>query len=77
MKTTRRSVLLTLPAALVALPAAADQPHMDQALGHLRAAVTELERADADKGGHRANAIKLTRDAIAEVERGISFARHH
>ena len=77
MSATRRSVILTLPAALLAVPAGADQPHMDQALGHLHAAQSELEKAEADKGGHRANALKLTRDAIAEVQRGIEFARHH
>jgi len=77
LKNTRRSVLLSLPAALFALPASADQPHMQEALGHLRAAEKELDKASPDKGGHRATALKLTRNAIAEVERGISFDRRH
>jgi hypothetical protein len=50
---------------------------MQAALEHLRLAKVELEKADRDKGGHRENALRLTRDAIAEVERGISFDRHH
>ena len=54
----------------------ADQPHMEAALDHLRAARQELEVAAADKGGHRANAILLVNDAIDQVERGIEYARH-
>lgn len=55
----------------------ADQPRMQAALEHLRAAKGELERADRDKGGHRERALRLTNDAIAEVERGIGYDRHH
>ena len=57
--------------------ASADQPHMQAALEHLRAAKGELEKADADKGGHRAKAINLVNDAIAQVEKGIAYDRHH
>ena len=57
--------------------ASADQPHMQAALESLRAAKVELEKATADKGGHRAAALKLVNDAIAEVERGISYDRRH
>ncbi len=57
--------------------ASADQPHMQAALEHLRAAKGQLEVADADKGGHRAKAIRLVNDAIAQVERGIEFDRRH
>ncbi len=57
--------------------AIADQPHMQAALDHLRAAKAELQAAEADKGGHRVKAIALTSDAIAEVERGINYDRRH
>ena len=50
---------------------------MHSALEHLRAAKADLEKATHDKGGHREAAIKLTNDAIAEVERGIGYDRHH
>ncbi|HEX4965219.1 MAG TPA: hypothetical protein VF173_30700 [Thermoanaerobaculia bacterium] len=55
----------------------ADQPHMQAALDHLRAAKEELNKADEDKGGHRAKAVRLVTDAIVQVEKGIEFARNH
>ena len=55
----------------------ADQPHMEAALDALQNAEHELSVAEEDKGGHRVNALRLTRDAIAETRRGIEFARHH
>jgi hypothetical protein len=51
--------------------AAASQPDMESALSALRAARRSLIHADANKGGHRLNAIKLTDQAIAEVQAGI------
>jgi len=57
--------------------ASADQPHMQAALEHLRAAKGQLDVADADKGGHRVKALRLVNDAIAQVERGIEFDRRH
>ncbi len=71
------ALLVVLATAFVAGRASADQPHMQAALGHLRAAKTELELATSDKGGHRAKAIALTNDAIAQVERGIAYDRRH
>jgi hypothetical protein len=53
----------------------AAQPHMEAALSSLRAARQSLIQATANKGGHRANAIKLTDQAITEVETGIAVAR--
>jgi len=50
---------------------------MVAALDHLRLTKAELEKADTDKGGHRAKALRLTSDAIAETERGINFDRRH
>lgn len=48
-----------------------DQPHMQAALSALRSALDNLNRAEADKGGHRVNAIKLVNSAISEVNLGI------
>jgi hypothetical protein len=82
-KLTRREVLAAAPAlgiaAVVALPTAAkaDQPHMEAALDHLKAARKELTDATPDKGGHRGSAIRLVNNAIAEVERGIGYAKRH
>jgi hypothetical protein len=55
--------------------AAFDQPNMQAAKNHLQDALNNLQRATADKGGHRANAIDLTRKAIDEVNKGIAFDR--
>ena len=52
-----------------------DQPHMQAALDALQSARNNLDKAEADKGGHRANAIQLVNDAIAEVRQGIEAAR--
>ena len=71
------ALLVVLATAFVAGRASADQPHMQAALEHLRAAKAELAAATADKGGHRAKAIALTNDAIAQVERGIAYDRRH
>ena len=73
------ALLLTLiiAAGFVAGRATADQPHMQAALEHLRQARGSLDRATADKGGHRGKAIRLVNDAIAEVEAGIAYDRHH
>ena len=55
----------------------ADQPHMRAALAALTLADRELRDATADKGGHRAKAVQLVKDAIVLVERGIEYDRHH
>ena len=55
--------------------ASPDQPHMQAALEALESARNNLDKANADKGGHRANAIQLVKDAIAEVKMGIEAAR--
>jgi hypothetical protein len=84
---TRRELLAAAPAVGVAVGVAAvlatstearaDQPHMDAALDALKSARRELDAAAADKGGHRGNALRLVKQAINEVERGIDFARRH
>ena len=52
-----------------------DQPHMQNALNALENAKDSLNKATADKGGHRAKALDLVRDAIDEVKKGIEAAR--
>jgi len=47
------------------------QPHMEAALHHLQQAAEELQKAEHDKGGHRAKALELTNQAIKHVEEGI------
>jgi uncharacterized membrane protein len=49
----------------------AQQPHMQAALGDLQGAKAELQVAEHNKGGHRANALGLVNQAIAEVNAGI------
>lgn len=59
-------------------PAAADvQPHMKSALASLKSAQQQLQAATPDKGGHRVKAIALTKDAIDQVEKGMSFDNKH
>ena len=83
MKTSRNRIVVACLLCVVLLSgfllgrASADQPHMQAALEHLRLAKGELEKADADKGGHRQKAISLVNDAISQVEKGVGFDRHH
>lgn len=70
-------IVTAIASGFVAGRASADQPRMQAALEHLRQAKTELEHADRDKGGHRERALRLTRDAIDEVEKGLRFDRRH
>jgi hypothetical protein len=81
---TRRNLLQrTLPALLlipfVARRATAQefQPHMREALDALHLAERELSQATHDKGGHRAKALRLVRDAIREAEAGVRFDNRH
>lgn len=53
------------------------QPHMKEALETLRTARAQLDKATADKGGHRAKAIVLTDQAIDEVKAGVEFDDAH
>jgi hypothetical protein len=52
----------------------AAQSHMAQARTYLNYALSELQAASANKGGHRANAINYVRQAIDEVNLGIRYA---
>jgi hypothetical protein len=49
----------------------ADQTHMDNALGDLNAAQSELQAALPDKAGHRVDALGLVDQAINQVNLGI------
>jgi hypothetical protein len=53
------------------------QPHMKAALKGLEHAKSALEKATADKGGHRVKAIELTDQAIAEVKEGMKYDDKH
>jgi hypothetical protein len=53
----------------------AAQPNMEAALAQLQEARASLEKATADKGGHRVKAMKALDQAIAEVKAGIEFAK--
>jgi hypothetical protein len=55
---------------------APDQPHMQNALSSLESAKDDLNRATADKGGHRAKALDYVKDAISEVKKGIDAGRN-
>ena len=61
-------------AALAAVPAEAAQPHMTNALAYCEAALTELRKAKANKGGHRVTAIEHLEYVIAQIKEGIAHA---
>jgi hypothetical protein len=53
------------------------QREMHAALDHLNEAKVNLEKGAHDKGGHRARALELVNQAIAEVKQGIQYAVQH
>jgi hypothetical protein len=72
------AMLLVLVVGIQTRSAVADnQPNMQSALGALESAYGSLERATADKGGHRVKAMSLTRQAIDETKKGIKFDNRH
>jgi hypothetical protein len=54
-----------------------DQPNMVTARSLLSTTIGNLNRASADKGGYREEALRLVRAAIAEVDAGIEYDRTH
>jgi hypothetical protein len=72
-----RSALALCAALTLGSPALAAQPHMEAALGSLQQARAELEKATADKGGHRAKAMQTIDRAIDQVKAGIEWDRKH
>jgi hypothetical protein len=53
------------------------QGNMERALSSLRQALGSLQEATANKGGHRARAMDLVRQAIEETQAGVEFADEH
>jgi hypothetical protein len=84
-KLTRRSfaaVAATGVAAIGLLGASAKsadayQGNMEHALSSLNQAFGLLRESTANKGGHRARAMELVRQAIDETQAGIDFADEH
>ena len=81
---TRRQALIaaSLGGALVAVihptgVQAEDQPAMKAAQLALLSAAQHLKEATADKGGHRAKALQLVKQAITEVQKGIEYDQKH
>ena len=74
----RKSIVLalgvTLASGVFIGQALAYQEHMHAALDALRTARSELQAADANKGGHRERAISLVDQAIDETRAGMDFA---
>ncbi len=66
---------LVLTISLLALPI--DQPFMKAARNNLNQAKGNLNKATADKGGHRNKALSLVNDAIAQVNKGIAYDRRN
>jgi hypothetical protein len=53
------------------------QPKMQEALAQLRIAREDLQKAEANKGGHREKALQLVNEAINQVQAGASYAAGH
>jgi|WetSurMetagenome_2_1015567.scaffolds.fasta_scaffold780805_2 hypothetical protein len=70
-------VAMVFVAGVLAAGLAEKQPYMKAALNHLQQAKAQLEKATHDKGGHRATAIRLINQAIAEVNAGITYDSTH
>lgn len=76
-----RLLTVALPLALVATAAfkvgeyVQGQPHMEAALTALNTAQEHLKQATEDKGGHKAKAMVHIKEAIAQVQAGIDFAK--
>ena len=62
---------------LLAISVLPDQPNMVTAKSYLNSALGNLNRASADKGGYREQAMSLIREAISEVDAGIEYDRTH
>jgi uncharacterized protein HemX len=56
---------------------ARQEPHMSAALGHLREAKAELEKATPNKGGHRERALQLVDQAMQQVQDGEKYYEEH
>jgi len=70
-------ILLLIVGYLAGCATGGGQPHMQNAMDNLNTARSELQAAESNKGGHRERALGLVNNAIAQVQRGIDFARNH
>jgi hypothetical protein len=74
----RKSIVLalgvTLASGVFIGQALAYQEHMHAAMDALRTARSELQAADANKGGHREAAIRLVDQAIDETKAGMAYS---
>ena len=70
-------LLFVLTLALTSFASVPDQPFMQAARTDLQKAKAALQRAEHNKGGHRANAISLINSAIQEVNRGMNYDRNN
>ena len=77
VKNSLAAFFFVLGLALTGVANVPDQPFMQNARVDLQKARAALQRAEHNKGGHRANAISLINSAIREVNRGITFDRTH
>jgi hypothetical protein len=77
MKHTNILSMLAIILLVVSVSARPDQPNMQSARTNLQNAKANLIAASPNKRGHRAKAITLVNEAIAEVNRGIAFDRRH
>lgn len=71
------ALFLMIGAATVSLAVPPDQPFMHAAKGDLQTARNQLQMATRDKAGHRAKAVQLVNQAIAQVNAGIAFDRRN
>src|SRR5271154_1961728 len=84
-KVTRRGLVATVATGVAAIgvlgasaeSASAYQGNMERALGSLHQALGSLRESTANKGGHRARAMELVQQAIAETQAGVEFADEH
>ena len=82
---TRRDFTATMATGVAAIgllgtsaqSAKAYQGNMERALASLHGALESLRESTANKGGHRAKAMDLVRQAIAETQAGVEFADEH
>jgi hypothetical protein len=70
-------VIFILLGVVTAVGAVPDQPFMEAARADLRTAKSELMLATRAKAGYRAKAVSLVKQAIAQVNAGIAYARRH
>lgn len=68
---------LVMAFSMINFTVSADQPFMKAARTDLNQALNNLNKATADKGGHRNKAIDKTKAAIEQVNKGISFDRRN